>query len=83
MFLVSEDLMYLLYVERAYHGVQSTIELNDIAVEADAPCLHVTELHHIYQFGLVVLDGYVEFLHLDVVLLNPFIHVAFFSNVVG
>ena len=81
--LIDEELLHLLQVERAFDGVQAAVELQDVAVEADAPRLHIRGLQHVAQLGLVVLDRLVHLLHPGVVLHHVEIHVALLRDVVG
>ena len=80
---IYQRLLHLLQVERAHHGVQTIIELQNVSFQTDAPRLHPRCLQHIAQLRLVVPDGLIHLLHPDIVLHHVEIHVAFFRHVVS
>ena len=81
--LIDEDFTHIFERERTDNGAQSIIELDNVAVNADAPSLHLAILHHIAQLGFVNLDGLIGFLNLRFVQLLLQIEFALLGNITG
>ena len=81
--LIDEDFTHIFERERTDNGAQSIIELDNVAINADAPSLHLAILHHIAQLGFVNLDGLVGFLNLRFVEFLLQIEFALLGNITG